>query len=170
MIANDMIYTYPNLTRDVVAHELLHNYMPFYMGFNETMYGWMDEGWACFLENKFNADSSVSNSGTYNLYPYYAGRHFDQPLIYATIEAEMTFYDFHAYIKSWIKLNLLEELLGKEVFFKATRSFMTSWHGKHPTPYDFFYTFNRVSRKNLNWFWRACYFDFGYADLGIKSG
>jgi hypothetical protein len=46
---------------------------------------------------------------------------------------------------------------------------MTEWNGKHPSPYDFFYTFGRFANEDLNWFWKACYFDYGYADLGIKS-
>ena len=169
MITNDMTYENTTFSNFVVAHELLHNYMPFYMGINETMYGWMDEGWACFMENKFNADSSALTEGAFEMYPYYAGRRFDQPLIYATTEANADFYNFHAYTKSQINLILLEELLGKDVFLKATRAFMMSWNGKHPSPFDFFYTFNRVSGQNLDWFWRACYFDFGYADLAIKS-
>ncbi len=46
---------------------------------------------------------------------------------------------------------------------------MNSWNGKHPGPYDFFNSFNKIAGSELNWFWKACYFDYGYADLAIKS-
>ena len=29
---------------------------------------------------------------------------------------------------------------------------MDRWNGKHPAPWDFFYTFNDVSGQDLNWF------------------
>ncbi len=48
-------------------------------------------------------------------------------------------------------------------------AFIKRWTGKHPTAYDFFFTFNDVSGKNLNWFWEPWFFNFGYADLAITS-
>jgi hypothetical protein len=170
MIVNDRTYTFaPGLTTDVVAHELLHNYMPFYMGFDETSYGWMDEGWVNFLEDKFSRDSSALNVIELSQYPYLAGRSSDLPLIYSTMDADPANYDFHSYYKPKYNLELLEELLGEEVFLKATLDFILAWNGKHPTPYDFFYSFNTSAGEDLNWFWKACYFDFGYADLAISS-
>ena len=35
--------------------------------------------------------------------------------------------------------------------------------------FHFFYTYGRFANEDLNWFWKACYFEYGYADLGIKS-
>ena len=46
---------------------------------------------------------------------------------------------------------------------------MDTWKYKHPTPYDFMFTFNKVSGKDLNWFWKQWYFDWGYMEIGIKS-
>ncbi len=45
---------------------------------------------------------------------------------------------------------------------------MNDWAGKHPIPFDFFYSFNTASGENLNWFWKNWFFDRGYADLGIS--
>ena len=46
---------------------------------------------------------------------------------------------------------------------------MNRWHGKHPIPWDFFFTFNDASGKNLNWFWNNWFFSNNYIDLSIKS-
>ena len=40
---------------------------------------------------------------------------------------------------------------------------------KHPIPWDFFYTFNDVSGKNLNWFWNNWFFSYYYIDLSLKN-
>jgi aminopeptidase N len=42
-------------------------------------------------------------------------------------------------------------------------------NGKHPTPYDFFFTFNDVAGKNLDWFWNPWFFENGYPDLAIEK-
>ena len=35
---------------ELTDHEIFHTMFPFYMGINETKYGWMDEGWATIGE------------------------------------------------------------------------------------------------------------------------
>ena len=46
---------------------------------------------------------------------------------------------------------------------------MARWHGKHPTPWDFFYTFDNVSGQNLDWFWTNWYVSTNYIDVAAKS-
>jgi hypothetical protein len=169
MIANDGIHADHNLHNAIVAHELFHNYTPFYMGFNETQFGWMDEGWAEFLENKFRGDDFSLYQLDLPGYTDKAGILSDYPVITAEVGMSFSSFKFLYLEKPCIILLLLEELTGEEAFLQATKSFMNSWNGKHPSPYDFFNTFNRFAPEDINWFWKACYFDYGYADLGIKS-
>ncbi|MEP6682861.1 MAG: M1 family peptidase, partial [Parafilimonas sp.] len=42
MMANDETYSDTLFSRFVAEHEIAHTYMPFYMGINETRYGFMD--------------------------------------------------------------------------------------------------------------------------------
>jgi hypothetical protein len=170
MIANDGIYSDYNIHNAIVTHELCHNYMPFYMGFNETLFGWMDEGWTEFLENKFKGDNySIYEEKDIVKYPNIAGSLCDYPMITSSPELSFSSFELLYLIKPCISLMLLEELIGEENFSKATRDFINNWNGKHPTPYDFFNTFNKYAGDDINWFWEACYFNYGYADLGIKS-
>jgi len=169
MIANDMIYKDPLLHMAVVAHELFHNYMPFYVGFNETIFGWMDEGWVVFLENKFKGDGYSDFKSHITGYPFIAGSIYDRPLFSSTMDESIFNRSFLSYTKPAINLMLLEELIGEEAFKKATVDFINIWKGKHPTPYDFFNVFKKHASDDINWFLKACYFEYGYADLGIKS-
>jgi hypothetical protein len=36
-------------------------------------------------------------------------------------------------------------------------------------PYDFFFTFNEVTGKDLSWYWKPWFFERGYPDLAIKN-
>lgn len=170
MVANDALHSDPDLHNAIVVHELFHNYTPFFMGFNETQFGWMDEGWTEFLENRFRGDDfSMHEQLDLPEYADKSGRLPDYPVI--TAESGMSFSSFlFLYLeKPCIALLLLEELIGEEAFARATRDFMSEWNGKHPSPYDFFNTFSRFASEDINWFWKACYFEYGYADLRIKS-
>jgi hypothetical protein len=50
MMANNSSQEDTTFSRFVAEHEIAHTYMPFYMGINESRYGFMDEGWATALE------------------------------------------------------------------------------------------------------------------------
>ncbi|MCK7521667.1 MAG: hypothetical protein MZV64_30270 [Ignavibacteriales bacterium] len=60
-------------------------------------------------------------------------------------------------------------MLGDEIFLKALQEYINRWNGKHPTPYDFYFTFNEVTGENLNWFWNPWFFESGYPDLAIDK-
>jgi hypothetical protein len=75
----------------------------------------------------------------------------------------------NAYGKAALGYIALKDLLGDASFRTALHAFMDRWHGKHPIPWDFFYTFNDVTGRNLNWFWNAWYFSNNYIDLAISD-
>ncbi|MEJ2217860.1 MAG: M1 family metallopeptidase [Gemmatimonadota bacterium] len=77
----------------------------------------------------------------------------------------------HTYMPGKAALGYLamQDLLGDEVFAQCLHAYMQRWHGKHPTPWDFFYTFDNVSGRKLDWFWRDWFFTNGYIDLAVDN-
>jgi hypothetical protein len=53
----------------------------------------------------------------------------------------------------------LREFLGEEKWEAAYRAFIAEWALKHPTPWDFFSTFERFAEQDLDWFWTSFYFN-----------
>src|SRR5512133_2905222 len=143
--------------------------MPFYIGFNETRYMWMDEGFTQLNEHKFKGDKMSMQAMTVMNYSAFAGKIDDHPLMDFSLDYNLRFLEYTIYFKPCNSLLMLETLLGPETFRRCTIEFMKNWNGKHPTPYDMFYSYNRSSGKDLNWFWKTYYFERGYADLAIKS-
>lgn len=180
MIANNSDSNDSIMLYKIVAHELYHNYLPFMMGINEKRHGFMDEGFAIiftykFLRDYFENDTSYKFYGSSNkyslfdIYEYYFNRFDDNISIYnsfALIESHNSF--FHTYIKPAVALTFFIEMVGEDKFLHAFKDFVTRWEGKHPTPYDYFYTMNDVLNENYNWYWQSWYFEIGYADLGIE--
>jgi Peptidase family M1 domain len=156
----------------LTSHEIFHSYFPFFMGINETQYAWMDEGWATIGESLISPlMGEPEDEGIFSKIRYeeISGTNKDVPLITNTKLYSDDAYLANSYGKGGICYYVLQDLLGDKLYFKSLHQYMNYWHGKHPVPYDFFYSINKTSGKNLNWFWNKWFFDWVYPDLSIKS-
>ena len=177
MMANDETYEDTAFSRFVAEHEIAHTYMPFYMGINETRYGFMDEGWATTFELLIGRE----NMGTEKAEEFYqtvSRKRMDQRCFAGTrifpssrpvntmVGAGM---GNNEYGKASLGYLAIKEMLGDELFKKCLHAYMDRWNGKHPIPWDFFNTFNDVSGKNLDWFWNNWFFTNNYIDLALKN-
>jgi len=156
-------------------HEMAHTYFPFYMGINETRYGYMDEGWATTLELFLNEDE-VGKQKALNIYrnsrikPYITDPSSSEDLPIITPTSELVGgYAHNAYGKASLSYLALKDLLGDKLFLKALQVYMNDWHGKHPIPWDFFNSINSGSGMNLNWFWYNWFFTNNYIDLNLQN-
>jgi len=152
-------------------HEIFHTMFPFYMGINETKYGWMDEGWATIGEwlispiidpsiiDEYGIQPTASSSGTKN----------DTPIMTLTPDLTGSGSFTNSYPKPGLAYLYIKDYLGDELFTKALHHYIKNWNGKHPMPYDFFYSMNEGSGKDLNWFWKRWFFDGGVTDMALKS-
>jgi hypothetical protein len=76
----------------------------------------------------------------------------------------------NAYGKPATALNILREtIMGRELFDHAFREYSRRWAFKHPSPSDFFRTMEDASGVDLDWFWRAWFFDIEPVDISIDS-
>lgn len=146
----------------LTLHEMAHMYFPFMMGINEKKYAWMDEGQASFSEYFIEELWSAGNEDQ----PYLGSQ---RVLPMMTPSHQMEGSGINSYTIGSRSYQALYKLLGKEAFLNAMKVYMDTWKHKHPTPYDFFFSVNRATGQNLNWFWKNWYFDWGYIDLGIQS-
>ncbi len=171
MIANNPSAAQRGRTLDVTAHEITHNFLPFYVLTNETQYAWMDEAFAAMIPYKLQEKTEPS----LNRLTRYTKRvssladseeHVSTMTLSSAISGRVPYY-FTNYTKPALALYYLEEILGTENFEKAIQEYFTIWQGKHPTPYDFFFFMNRETQSNLNWFWKPWFFEPAWPDLGI---
>ena len=157
---------------ELTDHEIFHTMFPFYMGINETKYGWMDEGWATMGEWLISPmiDSTVRD--TYGIAAYEADADNETDLPIMTLTTEMhddNAFFLNSYPKPAMGYLFIRNMLGDSLFTKALHYYIQNWHGKHPGPYDFFNCMNTGSGENLNWFWKRWYFDSGAPDLAITK-
>ncbi|MFZ1800203.1 MAG: M1 family metallopeptidase [Chitinophagaceae bacterium] len=176
MMANDETYEDPNFSRFVAEHEIAHSYMPFYMGINETRYGFMDEGWATTFELLIGRDD-LGKEQAEKLFRQFRvngwirdkNQEEDLPIITPGNNLSGPGLGNNEYGKAALGYLAMKDLLGDEMFKKCLHAYMDRWHGKHPIPWDFFNTYSDVAGKNLNWFWSSWYFSNNYIDMKIAS-
>jgi hypothetical protein len=174
MMANDESYADTVFARFVAEHEIAHTYMPFYMGTNETRYGFMDEGWATTFEYLIGqADLGPQRAADFfkqfrvNRWAEDPSPLEDIPIITPGDVLKDVAYGINAYGKPALGYLAVKDLLGDATFKKSLHAYMNRWHGKHPIPWDFFNSFNDVSGRNLNWFWHNWFFTNSYIDLAV---
>jgi len=78
-------------------------------------------------------------------------------------------YYFNFYTKPAMGLFFLQDMLGMEMFRESLVAFIETWKGKHPAPYDFFYSVNQTTGINLNWYWKRWFFESPRPDLAIEK-
>ena len=154
-------------------HEIFHNYFPFFMGTNERKYAFMDEGWARYLPTGFLEKYEPQDKylqRTISSYEKFAGSENEMPPMTPTyIINDYQSQRMATYTRPAIAIHFLRETLGPELFKAALLEYIERWQGSHPSPYDFFNTFNAVAGEDLSWFWNPWFFEPGYPDLGIKD-
>jgi hypothetical protein len=148
----------------VIVHELGHMWFPMQVGSDEKRFAWQDEGLTRFNQSQgmqqffkgldregqardnyqrlARAGGEVELMRHGDLYPY------DSPA-----------YSIASYDKMATNMVALRGLVGDRRFREAYREYGKRWLNKHPTPWDFWNTFNEVLGQNLNWFWRTWWFE-----------
>ncbi|MFN2396760.1 MAG: M1 family aminopeptidase, partial [Bacteroidales bacterium] len=169
MMANNGQHDIP-----LTIHEMFHTYFPMYVRINESRWSWMDEGWAVYntrqltnrlYKNKF--DISDNFSFEYGLMQI--GTFYDLPIIISTEFLTGFNHTYCSYSKPALVYAILHHHLGEQLFLKCYREYIQRWAKKSPSPYDFFYTFENISKQDLSWLWKPWFFEFGVADIAIEA-
>jgi aminopeptidase N len=158
---------------EVTTHEIGHMWFPMMVGSDEKRYAWMDEGLTQFdqsqsMDQFFKGfDDEARNRKNYLDFAETGGEvelmhHGDRYPSYPS-------YGVASYYKPATIMVALRGVLGPEVFHKAYTEYVHRWAYKHPSPYDFFHTFEDVSGKDLSWFWRSWFFETWKLDQAIDT-
>lgn len=175
MMVNDSHTGDIRFAQFVQDHEIAHTYFPFFMGINETRYGFMDEGWATTLELLIGT-AEVGKEKAEALYKQFRINGWihdpstseDMPIITQGTELRGGLGN-NEYGKPSLSYLALKDMLGDALFKKALHTYMDNWHGKHPIPWDYFNSMNSGSGRDLNWFFNNWFFTNGYIDLALSK-
>ena len=158
----------------VIVHELGHMWFPMQVGSDEKRFAWQDEGLTRFNQAQgmreffkgydreaisrqnylelARAGGEVELMRHGDLYPY------DSPA-----------YGIATYDKMATNLVALRGIVGDKRFRDAYRAYGRAWVGKHPTPWDFFNSFNQSLGRDYSWFWRTWWYETWPLDQAVAE-
>ncbi|MDH5475189.1 MAG: M1 family metallopeptidase [Cyclobacteriaceae bacterium] len=144
----------------VTIHEAFHSWYQGVLGFNESKYPWMDEGftsWASAITSQhiFNPDSKENPSlRSYPTYFYQALSGAEEPLTtHADHYITNRSYGINSYVKGSVILTQLGYVIGEDNLMKGMRRFFTTWKFRHPTANDHMRVMEKVSGLELDWYY-----------------
>jgi hypothetical protein len=139
----------------VISHEIGHEWFPMMVGQDEAAFAWMDEGFTTYIES-LSVEDLFPDFDPWDepreTYLGIAGNKGEAPLMR---HIDLVFgepWGVSAYYKPGTLLRSLQRILGDSVFFQGMRTYTNEWMFKHPYPWDFFNTMERVSGRDLDWF------------------
>jgi hypothetical protein len=157
----------------VTSHELAHMWVPMIVGTNEKRYAWMDEGATTFLEDQSRMEywpgvdhHRVEAQNYYQI----ASLGLEQSMMrHGDWYEPGPGYGTASYSKPATLMVALRDMIGEEVWEEAYRAFISEWAFKHPSPWDFFNTFERFAEQDLDWFWTSFYEETWVMDHAVLS-
>jgi aminopeptidase N len=158
----------------VIAHELAHMWVPMQISTNERRYAWIDEGTTTFNENQakktYYPDGGNFDIQSMRSYLRITNTDLEGPIMrWSDHHYNSYAYGIASYPKPATLLVALRQMLGEETFNRAYRTFLDRWQYKHPYPWDLFNTFEDVTGRDLDWFWRTWYYETWTLDQAVSK-
>ncbi len=141
----------------VVIHEWMHNWYQGLLGTNESLYGWMDEGFTTYAEDRVNAyldnKTGFIQKGSYDSYINLAKSGREESL-----STHADHYDLNAayspavYSKGAVFLEQLGYIVGETNCDNILLDYYSQWRFKHPNVNDFMKIAEKQSGLKLDWY------------------
>ncbi len=151
--------------RDVIVHEVGHNWFQAVIASNEREYPWMDEGMNSYYEQKFMSRTKPDTIGGFLgkripddemklLLDAITSVKKDQPINTHSAKLTEANYGMIAYAKASEWMKELAKYENADAFEQAMKDYYAKWKFRHPYPEDFKSVvdenFKRYSAKNTN--------------------
>jgi hypothetical protein len=180
-----------------IEHEVGHNWFYGILASNERMYPWMDEGMNTYYDNQYitwkaqlnNEPKVAAAKGRVNvnldqftgyhyssyktlfdhIYRVQARTGYDQAIELPSTEYTDLNYGAMVYGKTSLAVEYLQHALGDSIFSLCIKSYYETWKFKHPLPADMREVFEKISKKNLGWFFDDLIKTTGVIDYKIEG-
>ena len=156
---------YPMITlcdymdREVIVHEVGHNWFYGILASNERRYPWMDESINSFYEGEaISVGLKKASDINQNIMQMMASDnmlcHKHQAISSSSEELTNENYGVSIYGYGAEAFGYLKAYLGDAMFKKCMRAYYDEWKFKHPLPGDMQAVYERVSEEDLSWFFK----------------
>jgi len=138
-------------------HEWMHSWYQGMLATDESMYGWMDEGFTSYADDRISAfltsDTGFAHAGSYQGYFALAKSGREEPLTtHADHYNTNAAYAAAVYSKGAVFMEQLGYITGAAVRDQILLDYYNQYKFRHPTANDFIRLAEKRSRLQLDWY------------------
>jgi HEAT repeat protein len=152
-------------SRELVAHELAHQWFGDLITASDWSHIWVNEGWASFLPPFFTREKEGQDAYDLERLDIFAGglqahENASRPMVYTGYGDAIEMFDNFAYPGGASRMFMLMHQVGEEKFWNATAAYLNEFRFKNVTTEDFFNSFSKslgIDLENFRkqWFYTA---------------
>ncbi len=159
----------------IIAHELFHHWFGDYatceswanLPLNESFANYSQFLWDEFAHGRDEADYQAMKEGQGYFQSSKQSGHVDMIRFDYTDKEEM--FDAHSYNKGGRILTMLRTVVGDDAFFESLRVYLTDNALKATEIHDLRLAFEKVTGKDMNWFFNQWFLASGHPELKITQ-
>ncbi len=168
----------------LVAHELAHQWFGDLVTCRDWSHGWLNEGFATFLQrvwleadtsSRFGNAQGGPDEAAYSQYVQLKeyldedSSAYRRPIVCNQYIEPIDLFDRHLYQKGGLVLNLLRAQLGPDLFWQSVRHYLERHKGGSVETLDLIRAIEDVTGRNLRKFFDQWVFGAGHPELEVSS-
>ncbi|APS00602.1 M1 family aminopeptidase [Pajaroellobacter abortibovis] len=158
----------------LIAHELAHQWFGNYVTCRDWPEGWLNEGFATYMEHVWRAADQGKDEYDYGLkidldaYLEEAASRYRRPLVCQEYDSPLDLFDRHLYEKGGLVLHLLCNYLGPVQFWKGIHLYLTKHAYDLVETRDLMRDLEEVSGRSLAFFFDQWVYRAGHPQLHLE--
>jgi aminopeptidase N len=159
--------------QDLISHELAHQWFGDLVTCKDWSHAWLNEGFATFCEVVYREHWRGGEDAGYHrlqqMQSYFErDRSERRPIVTKAYTLPMELFDQHIYEKGGLVLHMLRHVLGDGPFWASVRAYLHEYAGRNVQTEDLIGVINRVTGKNLEWFFDQWVFGAGFPEFEVS--
>jgi aminopeptidase N len=158
----------------LVAHELAHQWFGDYVTCRDWSHGWLNEGFATFMETVWKRESGGEDEVAYyrmgeqEAYLAEDSHSYRRSIVWKRYHDPIEIFDRHLYQKGACVLHMLHEELGEDLFWHCIRTYLERHAKGSVVTDDLRRAIEDVTGRNLEWFFEQWVMKGGHPDLAVS--
>jgi len=159
----------------LVAHELVHSWFGNLLTCRDWSHAWLNESFATFFDNLWYRESRGEDEFRYEMYGDMRAYldedkgSYRRPIVTNVYRAPIDLFDRHLYQKGGCVLNLLRNIAGDRLFFKAVKLYVERCRERNVTTPDWFNALEDATGRNFDWICEQWIYKGGHPEFSVSA-
>jgi len=163
----------PDVSSDgLVAHELAHQWFGDMLTTRNWAHAWLNEGFATFFSRKYRENKFGFDEGEYirfgEINGYFgSNKKWRRSTVQHKFYESMDVFDGHIYAKGSLILNMLQDYIGDDAFWRFIQYYTKENQYKNVETPDLKKAIEETTGQNMDWFFKQWIYEPGFPEYNV---